>query len=606
VKSWSLALECRNYQDGLARDILYQERLFVASRPRVFRKYFRILGLSGSVGSKPEQALLQETYGAAFFKVPPFLKTCRGSPFHEALPVKLGTKKQAVYVEPTLESQMLRLSEVVFEARQRVPILVIGRDRTFAEQLVERLRHEARSRGLGHHSEDMVRSLSRALYESNPEQWKENLNRSTLPLGDGSLNAKSWRITVTDPRGARGTDYRMDEPSVDAQGGLLLIPTVLPTSRREWTQFLGRTARQDNRGQFCCILSAEDYRSMRDKYKEELPSQGSLEVIEKVLGWGDREAAERIQSSAALYNCGLRMNELCEEVFKSRADILEDANAREYLVDACQRFRWLSVQEVDQAFQRIPNFNANQVATDAQDMGRPASVAGAAVPADARFATPRGSNATQAFPKIIVFALDCSASMMSKDTRSQQSRFEVCLSRVLTIMRDRVRDCDLVSVIVFGPDVQVVFPPTMKGQAGPRLAEIVSKLQPSVVGGTKFFDAVAQGLQLLNASGPSETKRWLICLTDGDDLGSIPQNAKGEIVNQMLGSNILRNLNMVLITVGSFKDLNLQIISAWAQKVSAAGGVGCHLPEKDAASIGEAFDVVAEYLAVEVGGAIEC
>ena len=48
------------------------------SQPHVFRKYHRILGLSGSIGSDAERAFLRQTYGAAFFEVPAFLKTCRG------------------------------------------------------------------------------------------------------------------------------------------------------------------------------------------------------------------------------------------------------------------------------------------------------------------------------------------------------------------------------------------------------------------------------------------------------------------------------------------------------------------------------------------------
>ncbi|CAK0872487.1 unnamed protein product [Prorocentrum cordatum] len=70
-KTWSLALECRNFQDGLGRDILFQERLFVMSRPRVFRKYSRILGLSGSIGSQPERDFLRDTYSSSL--VPRFL-----------------------------------------------------------------------------------------------------------------------------------------------------------------------------------------------------------------------------------------------------------------------------------------------------------------------------------------------------------------------------------------------------------------------------------------------------------------------------------------------------------------------------------------------------
>jgi len=168
-KAWSLALECRNFQDGLCHDILFQERLFVMSRPRVFRKYSCILGLSGSIGSQPERDFLRDTYRAAFFEVPPFLKTCRGSPFHEAKPASLGSQRKPVYVEASQENQLVRLTEVALEARERVPVLVIARDRVAADHVVERLRQGARSRGLGSASEDIVRSLSRTLYEGDPE-----------------------------------------------------------------------------------------------------------------------------------------------------------------------------------------------------------------------------------------------------------------------------------------------------------------------------------------------------------------------------------------------------------------------------------------------------
>eukprot|EP00913_Durusdinium_trenchii_P009193 g8642.t1 len=169
-------------RDGATRDG-DGERLFVMSRPRVFRRYHRILGLSGSIGSDPERRFLQETYRAAFFEVPPFLKTCRGSPFHEPLPAKLGSSQAPIYVEETTEAQTSRIAEVAFEARDRVPVLIIARDRVHADHLVESLQAAARSRGLGATSEDVVRSLSRTLYEAEPEQWKENLNRATMPLG---------------------------------------------------------------------------------------------------------------------------------------------------------------------------------------------------------------------------------------------------------------------------------------------------------------------------------------------------------------------------------------------------------------------------------------
>jgi len=345
--------------------------------------------------------------------------------------------------------------------------------------------------------------------------------------------------------------------------------------------------------------------------------------VETVLQWGDREAEERIQSSAALYNCGLRMNELCEEVFAHQSHILEQAEAREHLVEACQRFKWMSVREVNEAFRRLPSFEPSRVPSTAQDLGRPLERVGGlrrsttdlhsrsapslgrgfscSFPSSSSPVSPKGT------PKVVVFCLDWSASMMSKDTGTPMSRFELCLARVQRIMREQVNDYDLVGVVAFGPDVQIVLPPTAKGLSGKVLELRVAGLRPQTTGGTRFFDAVAQCLQLLRQSPPAEAKRWLVCLTDGDDLGSHPQNARGEVVGRMLSSSgTLRNLNMVLITVGVLKAINDQIVNSWAEHVHAAGGVGRHLPMRDAAAIDKAFDVVAECLAVEVGGAMEC
>eukprot|EP00434_Breviolum_minutum_P010950 symbB.v1.2.009656.t1/scaffold593.1/size185935/7 len=180
------------------------------------------------------------------------------------------------------------------------------------------------------------RTLVDGRLKAEPEQWKENLNRATMPLGQAEGRNKSWRITVTDRRGGRGTDYRVDDSDVDGGGGLLLIPAVVPTSQREWTQFLGRTARQDRRGQFCAVLCAKDYATLSSKYKEPMPQGGcGLEPVQMVLHWGDLETAERIKGSAALYNCGVRVNELCEEVFGKRQKLLRDPAARERLVDVC-------------------------------------------------------------------------------------------------------------------------------------------------------------------------------------------------------------------------------------------------------------------------------
>jgi len=601
-KAWSLALEFRNFQDGLSREIVFKERLFVMSRARVFRKYHRLIGLSGSIGSEAERSYLRETYKASFFEVPPFLKTCRGSPFHEPVPSKLGTKSQAVYVESNSEAQLARVAEVTLEARERVPVLVIARDRTQADQFLVGLRQAARLRGYGAVSEDMVRSLSRTLYEADPEQWKENLHRVTLPLGDGAGGKGSWRVTVTDRRGGRGNDYRVDDPKVDTFGGLLLVPTLVPTSQREWIQFLGRTARQDRRGQFCVVLCAADYTALAKGCGEQLPPDScQLKVVETILKWGDQELKSKLRAIAALYNTGVRVNELCEEMFGRRPELLKHADAREILVDVCQRMRWMSVKEVNDAFGAIPGFDPKVIPTQAHDTGRPAELR-PALPA------PSVTDIATHIPKVVVFCLDWSASMKSRDTGTQQTRFEVCVASVKRILRHQVRENDLVGVVGFGPGVKIVCPPTVKGSSGGALESHLVGLQPMQSGGTSFFDAVLQCLQLLSTQElvHPQSPRWLVCLTDGDDLGSRKENAGGELVSLMLGSGTTPNLNMIMITVGKLKAKNVSVIDGWVNQVCKGGGEGKHLSEKDAATITKAFNVVADFLAVEVGGATEC
>merc|ERR1719174_1464780 len=97
--AWSLTLEAHNFQSGLSNKIVYQERLFVMSRPRVFQRYHRIVGLSGSTGNAAERSFLGQIYCARFVRVPPFLTTCRGplSPYHEAAPGNVGERKGPVY-----------------------------------------------------------------------------------------------------------------------------------------------------------------------------------------------------------------------------------------------------------------------------------------------------------------------------------------------------------------------------------------------------------------------------------------------------------------------------------------------------------------------------
>jgi hypothetical protein len=211
-------------------------------------------------------------------------------------------------------------------------------------------------------------------------------------------------------------------------------------------------------------------------------------------------------------------------------------------------------------------------------------------------------------PRFVVFCLDWSASMMSQDTGKRgETRFGACVDRVQHILREQVRENDIVSVVGFGANLQTSLPPTRRGRDLHRLESLIGSLQPSAAGGTCFFDAVAHSLQMMKSGEnvPLDSPRWLICLTDGDDIGSRKENENGEVVARLLDSGIDK-LNMIMITVGKLKANNLRTIGSWTDRVARNGGHGQLLSEKDAVSIGKAFEVVAEALASDVGGAIEC
>jgi len=353
---------------------------------------------------------------------------------------------------------------------------------------------------------------------------------------------------------------------------------------------------------------------MRAKYGGTFAT-GTIDTIKSILEWGDKEISSRIHASAALYNNGVRMNEMCEEIFGNRPEILHDPAARELLVDTCQRHRWMSVRELDQAFARLPGLDPAQIMSEAKDLGRPseppAGISAVPVPKQvngAAMATPEGQAAGVAdAPRVVIFALDWSTSMMSRDTKTPHTRFEICQRCVQQILQHQVRDKDYVGVVCFGPTVMTIVPPTEKGPSARNIVAKIAGLRPSTAGGTKFFDAVDASLDQLASPGLStaEASRWLICLTDGDDLGSRRENSIGQLVNRKLETNPPSNLNMVMITVGSIKTEMVSTIAGWVERTKARGGHGQLLSEKDAGNIKMAFQVVAECLAAEVGGATE-
>mmetsp|Transcript_41644 Transcript_41644/g.109937 ORF Transcript_41644/g.109937 Transcript_41644/m.109937 type:complete len:1214 (-) Transcript_41644:251-3892(-) len=563
--AWSLALEYKNFIDNYSSHISYQERLFVMSRPRAFRKYGSIVGLSGSVGSDVERSFLGKIYGAKFFKVPDFLTTCRNAVSYSPTPC-------GVFIEEDEESQTTTLCEKALRCRKKTPVLIIAADRQKATVLTHELQAVATSKGLN--GKDVVRSLSRDLYENNPEKFKENLFQCTQPTD--KRVAKCFRISVTDPRGGRGTDYRVTDADADRAGGLTLLVQQIPKQKRDWIQYLGRTARQGRRGQWMAVLNRRDYAEDVARFGQPLDASNAVETV---LGWGVAEACKRIDVVHDEYHRGLRLNELCEQIAKHR--LLTKPESSAVMVQLCNDFTTMSTKEIDELAGEITGLDPSQIPTEASAVGVDSSVHHA-------LSRRQLGKLISGAPRSIIILIDRSSSMLTKDAASK-SRFEVCRECIMTIFNKNVQDHDHLGLYTFEDAVRESFPLTEKGKNKKRLQSLISNL-PEPEGLTRFYDGVSECMEHLLES-PTELK-FLIALTDGDDNMSEGQ-PDGQKVTALIKEGI-PGLNLILITCGKkIKPKTVEIMESWTRVVQGHGNMGLYIPASRPDQLADAFAKVA-------------
>jgi hypothetical protein len=137
-----------------------------------------------------------------------------------------------------------------------------------------------------------------------PDEFLDLVEKSVDALSRPT-SAQKWRITVTTAEGGRGHDYRVVDPEVDQKGGLLLICTWVPWSEREWCQFLGRTGRQDRKGQYVVYLNEDD---LADAMAEKTGDEKSM--VDTVLRLGEEDAHDRIAGRKEEITKGMIMHQL--------------------------------------------------------------------------------------------------------------------------------------------------------------------------------------------------------------------------------------------------------------------------------------------------------
>jgi hypothetical protein len=303
--AYMLAMEYLNHKEGRSVPTV-QTRFFVQSTPHMLRQYSAIIGLSGSLGSPAEIEFLSTMYGAKTIDCPPFLDTCKG--VKKSPPTLVADEVQVHAGDAAHRAAVVALAR---KHSETVPVVVLCNTQQAARSMLAAFPQADRTRGAVQlyleHDADGKRMDSSAIVQ-----------KATQPCGAGK--DKVWRITVSDLFGGRGTDYRIADKSVDDAGGLLVVASFIPESKREWVQWQGRTARSDRAGQYAVVLErgAEPVRgdaSMLTKHVMDPAAPGVAHkktLIDELLARRDVKCLEQLETLKASITSGMCLNEMCD------------------------------------------------------------------------------------------------------------------------------------------------------------------------------------------------------------------------------------------------------------------------------------------------------
>jgi len=594
------------------------EPVFIMSKPLVFGRYCCILGFSGTLGNVEERKFLQDTYKCDFLDVPEFLRTCRGEAFHTAewttpqLERPKGANKddfpqQAMEVLPNEKDQLQRVRQLAFRARKHVPVLVIAGSSEQAKRMMEELREEAARSG-GMEDWDVVRDLSFTQWERSRMDYKDNLFLATQRIGLQPQDP--WRITVTDASGGRGTDYKIYDSEADKLGGLLIIVMKLPLSSREWTQYQGRTARQDRRGQMCAVLCSQDYMDETEDDGTALPGDAYRRALHDDAYRGRPWAAPDADVAVAqIMAFGTQYSR--KALLESQHDLVAGWRAHELCELACQPPNVLP-REKEEYIKWIKSYRFAELSDFAKEAQR-LFLGAAEIPACSLPTKYIESYKPETRPdqgRAVVFALDKSGSMnldksgsintRDHPDRKQEARLEICKEHAEKLLTNDVEDEDVIGLLLFDHQLHWQGKPTLVKEGRASLSAEI-KGASAERGGTALRDAIAAAVEKLDVI--SQQKAWqasrsiLIVLTDGadghsnygvDDLAKKLEHFSGTVL---------------LITVG-LSNAELTSFEPAFEKWQAALGGGDrarHL-KADWENVDAAFEKVREVLDEEIAG----
>lgn len=304
---------------------------YVQSIPYILSQYDCISGFSGSLGSDSEREFLQEQYKVWCCDTPNFLNTCNDIVKE---PPKLMTdfdsNRSCVHAFPDANSQLSKIVSVALEMYRKVPVLIIAKNIEEVYDIESRIAAAITSCiSSGNKVEEVLQLfLEKKKGETflDSGNWSAIVKRATKPVKD------CYCITITDPFGGRGHDFDCAD-AINAEGGLLVILTSIPNSARDFRQWIGRTGRKDNKGQYSVILNRQDELLANNSFildehqlmenGTKTPHQYDVDVIGKLLSKQDEKQKLKLQGLKEKINRGIMLNRLCD-LFYAKFGVMKE------------------------------------------------------------------------------------------------------------------------------------------------------------------------------------------------------------------------------------------------------------------------------------------
>jgi len=186
----------------------------------------------------------------------------------------------------------------------------------------------------------------------------------------------------------------------------------------------------------------------------------------------------------------------------------------------------------------------------------------------------------------IVFVVDVSISMGNND------RIGKMKAGLQLIINEFLSENDLVTLIEFHNEYEVVFEDYTKKENGAEMMECINRMRTK--GNTKFFDAVGYAVDKIQKNDMANSDQWIIALTDGEDNRSSKYYDYSRGLNQSFLNRIQKNDIGLIVLEVEMETNTMQIeILTRDDRTPETGKRRYYIPVNNARDIEHVFKTVA-------------